>query len=156
MTTSTMRSPLTPASTSRNQAAVWRVVIRDETALEQWHRRSRRPLALAIDHLTPPENGRWEREINRHVEDCGCSFGALAAVVALVAYPTLLFLGSLHQADRWGLELLLWLPLIFVSGGAGKAIGLLRARWRLHWALRLLGSSLRERKEWAQGLRHTV
>jgi hypothetical protein len=152
-----MRLQLIPASTSRDRAAVVRrVVISDETALEQWHRSSRHPLALAIGLLTPEENWRWAREINRHVKDCGCSFGALAAVVALVAYPTLLLLGSLHQPDRWGLEFLLWLPLIFVSGGAGKVIGLLRARWRLKWTLRRLGSSLRERREWTQVLRHPI
>lgn len=86
-----------------------------------------------------PERARWEGELNRHYNACGCDAGAAGLVIAL------LVLGGWTQfSGRPGAGT----GVLFVVGGAiaGKMVGRLRVNERLKETIREIQARWGERE----------
>lgn len=87
---------------------------------------------LELNGLGPDEALTWQRQLNKHYSDCGCSTGTVFVLVTisatLLSFFTRLWYGK--TLSPW-LEGLILLALFLMSAGTGKAVGLWRARRRL-------------------------
>jgi hypothetical protein len=105
----------------------------------------RRPLVLECAGLTSQERKAWQGRINTLATDCGCSWGAAFLGLAGFAYLLLLVVPDFRQLwSLWG-HLAAGAGTAMLGVGAGKAVGLARARRRLRQALWQLARLVEER-----------
>jgi hypothetical protein len=101
-------------------------------------RRGRRPdqLVLDVEGLPDKDVKSWQTELSRYYFACGCEFGSVVLLVALLSYVIAVAVAS-H-----GFETATWRDLVggvvvcVIAAGVGKLTGLLYARYRLRMTAR--------------------
>jgi hypothetical protein len=79
-----------------------------------------------------------EREIASLRAECGCALGSAFLTASFAVYPVIWLVELRHVLAPWPSIALA--PLFFVAAAlAGKALGIARARYRLHRLLRRTG-----------------
>ena len=99
-------------------------------------------VVVALPSLASEESGSLQNQLNRLVSECGCSMSAGALVAAVVAC-------GLFDAAHWTaagayIFKFLGINLLACSGAAalGRAVGLLRAKWKLARTIDAVGARL--------------
>jgi hypothetical protein len=116
----------------------------DLESLPKRRRRGGRPdrLVLDVEGLTEAEAKRWETRLSRYYFACGCEAGSVVLLLALAAYVVALAVApGGFGAANWR-DAVAGVLIGFIAAGAGKAAGLIHARWRLRTAIRTLASVL--------------
>ncbi len=90
---------------------------------------SKQPLIFALAPLAPQENFAFAERLNQYRQECGCSLGAKCMAASLI-------LSAAWVVDRSSLVTLWWqipvaLAAALLCAGAGKAVGIARARRKL-------------------------
>jgi len=121
------------------------VTIRDRSSLPRLLQQKHFLVHLELPHLTPVESVEWERRIQRSLSACGCGTAAAFLLLALTGYTATWWLGCSLLPS--GTLARLGLGLLVVAGatGAGKVLGLLRARAQLKRAVTDLDRMVSER-----------
>jgi hypothetical protein len=96
------------------------------------------PLVLALPQLTPVEAFTTAERMTRLAQECGCTHGALAMSAGSALLLAWLVVDHGFSPLPLLRHLLLLIPVALLSAGAGKAAGLLIARWRWRRELQAL------------------
>ena len=101
---------------------------------------ARERVQLETQAASPEKVRSWEAQLTRHQSPCGCEQGGVGLLVGIVG--TLLFL--LLRPGGWGdpgwPEFFAGLGVVLVTTSAGKAVGILVARYRLQRVTREIQS----------------
>lgn len=116
-------------------------VVRDVEAIRQVAEKPLgRRLVLDCAELTSEERNAWQERINTLAVECGCSWSAVFLGGAVLTYLVLLATTGYRQAMGLWTHLGVGIGTAVLSAGAGKALGLMRARrrlketlWKLVW-----------------------
>ena len=90
-------------------------------------------LVLELPGVEGPEKAKLERRLSRYYFACGCEVAAVATFLALVGLAVTTFRTGLAGVTWRGA--LLGAAIVLAAAGAGKAVGLGYARWRLRHAV---------------------
>jgi hypothetical protein len=122
-----------------SQSVMFRIrTVADLESLLAKPRRGRRPdqLVLDVEGLPDKDVKSWQTELSRYYFACGCEFGSVVLLVALLSYVIVVAVAS-H-----GFETATWRDLVggvvvcVIAAGVGKLTGLLYARYRLRMTAR--------------------
>lgn len=96
-------------------------------------------IKLEISQLDTNENAIYEKKINRWFYACGCESGAIFCSVAMIIYSIF----SLFNTHTWTWSLVKnGIVILFLSGLAGKLVGLFLARLQLNTTIKDLSNKL--------------
>lgn len=125
-----------------DQTALWQLLEKQHLTKKIMPRTSK--IILNLDRLTPSETYSWQRKLNSLYSDCGCSTGAIAMFLSIVVYLLYLFFGPEGVSSISRTDGLIGVLVFFVSAGAGKVLGISRARWNFRRAVKKLVHRLQE------------
>lgn len=111
-----------------------------QDSIPKWpHLNSRRTnIALRIPNYPTSDQARFEKLLEKHLNDCGCKVGALTVLFMTFVYIAYLVfhISQLDWSDLW------WgFILVLTAAVCGKGVGLLIARTRLNRTLSLIRKS---------------
>jgi hypothetical protein len=109
------------------------ISIHDLTTLRQLALKERRGhIVLQFPSLTADETVRWQKILNAHYSNCGCTTGQIFVLALFIPYLisiVLRFTYSIGWSWRW--EVAVGLGVLLGSATLGKTVGLKLARKRL-------------------------
>jgi hypothetical protein len=85
--------------------------------------------AVRLPHVSPVQSARWERDLNRSLDECGCTQGALCSLTALVA--SIAWQVVYASGFDWRWFLIRVVVAMFAAGAVGKLSALAWARIRI-------------------------
>ena len=111
------------------------------------YRRSRprfRRIKLDVSGVSDADRALREQRLNRYYFACGCPEATIFTLIALVAASAWLILGPGWSALTWQ-HAAYALAAVALASGAGKGLGVMRARYRLRSEVENLRQLLRPR-----------
>lgn len=93
-------------------------------------------LQIYLQSLPADEATDWEQRLERHRRNCGCRAGSVAMLFAIALWIVYSVLP--HTVRSWQRTIGMGILVLFVSGLAGKLIGLALARIRFNLTVRNL------------------
>lgn len=108
-------------------------------------------IKISLDGSSGRDLSDAEIRLNADLRECGCQEGSIAAALTLFVYVALLIFEVGWPSSWHWRHLFLGIGSCFAMAMLGKAIGLLRARFRLIQELELLWKLSRNRKPHSAG-----
>lgn len=108
---------------------------------QSWILPGNKRIELKLAELSEPENQNYQFRLNKLINSCGCTSGAVLSIASVIFYLGVIFLSSAAFYTQIGTIFILLL-IFFMGGILGKISGLIYSHQKLKWTIKKLNKRI--------------